>query len=273
MTVWKSLGGSNSGIVGNDAHNSGFHRAANEVPVTDYSRRRDPNGADGPFVDWSYACAGDFYHGRKTLLLEKTRILLARLMRGELPMICEFIGQPWADRPVYYWARWNGVATLQQYTGSGHDMWNHISWYRSRVNQQANLWEDEMALSTTGNFVGGVSEAQALRDLWWSSFKGNPIDVEQKALARIELTQQAILTAVAGQTTTEEIKGAINSTAEQLSAKVEEHFTKLQESVANVDESVMERIGAVESPEEIAARLKIVLGDKAESVFRAGLAG
>lgn len=140
MRDWVALGGINLGIVGNDAHTSGFHRAANEISATDYSRRRDPNGADGPYVNWNYACAGDFSHDNDEALRALHRNVLARLMRGELSMICEFIGKPWADRPVFYWARWNGVTTLKLYTGHGHDRWSHISWYRSRVNQHAYLW-------------------------------------------------------------------------------------------------------------------------------------
>ncbi len=140
MADWVALGGGNSGIVGDAAHSFGFHVAANELPATDYSRVRDPNGPNGPFVDWSYACAGDFDHRNDEHLRAMHRDVLARLMAGQMPMVCEFIGQPWADRPVYYWARWNGNSTLQRYTGQGHDHWSHISWYRSRVDQRANLW-------------------------------------------------------------------------------------------------------------------------------------
>jgi hypothetical protein len=140
MADWTALGGGNSGIVGNAAHTYGFHPAANEVPVEDYSRQQDPNGPNGPFVNWDYACAGDFAHGGNESLRAMHRAVLARLMRGELPMICELIGQPWADQPVYYWARWNGVGVLQRYTGQGHDLWSHISWYRSMVDQRAYLW-------------------------------------------------------------------------------------------------------------------------------------
>lgn len=140
MNDWTALGGGNSGIVGNAAHGYGFHVAADELPPTDYSRRDDPNGPNGPYVNWDYACAGDFSHKNQENLRALHRNVLARLMRGELPMICEFIGKPWADRPVYYWYRKNGVATLQQYTGTGHDHWSHISWYRSRVDQRAYLW-------------------------------------------------------------------------------------------------------------------------------------
>lgn len=149
MADWTRLGGGNSGIVGDAAHAYGFHCAANEIPASDYSRARDPNGADGPFTRWDYACAGDFAHRNDERLRGMHRAVLARLMRGELPMIAEFIGQPWSDRPVYYWARWNGVGTLQRYTGDGHDTWSHIAWYRSRANQRAYLWtpgsgEDDM---------------------------------------------------------------------------------------------------------------------------------
>jgi hypothetical protein len=140
MAEWVGLGGGNSGIVGDAAHSFGFHDAANELPASDYSRTRDPNGPYGPYVNFSYACAGDFSHGNDETLRAMHRTVLARLMRGELPMICEFIGQPWADQPVYYWARWNGDAVLQRYTGQGHDHWSHISWYRSRVDQRAHLW-------------------------------------------------------------------------------------------------------------------------------------
>jgi hypothetical protein len=140
MNDWVKLGGGNSGIVGDSNHVYGFHIAAKDLPASDYSRKNDPNGSDGPYVNWDYACAGDFDHKNKESLRARHRNVLARLMRGDFPMICEFIGKPWADRPVYYWARWNGMKTLQRYTGAGHDHWSHISWYRSRVNERAGLW-------------------------------------------------------------------------------------------------------------------------------------
>jgi hypothetical protein len=140
MEAWVSLGGGNSGIVGDANHSYGFHLAAEEVGPDDYSRWRDPNGSDGPYVDWSFACAGDFDHKRDAALRAMHADVLAGLMNGLYPMICEFIGQPYADKPVLYWARWNGIDNLQKYTGQGHDHWSHISWYRSRVDEPANLW-------------------------------------------------------------------------------------------------------------------------------------
>jgi hypothetical protein len=138
MRDWVALGGGNSGCCGNAAHTYGFHCAANRVPASDYSRRRDPAGANG-VVNWNYACAGDFSHGGKAHLRARHAQLLARLEANDpaLSMICEFIGQPFANKPVYYWFRGDG---LKKYTGSGHTHWSHIAWWRSRVNQRANLW-------------------------------------------------------------------------------------------------------------------------------------
>lgn len=166
MDEWEDIGGFNLGIVGNEDHEYGFHRGADEVPSDDYSRRRDPNGSDGPFVNWNYACAGDFGHNRKPELLKATRRVLAELMDGKYPMVCEFIGQPWDDRPVYYWARWNGIKTLKRYTGSGHDKWNHIAWYRSKVDQYAGLWISNSGGEVTDMFCKhGDRQSEKVRAL------------------------------------------------------------------------------------------------------------
>ncbi len=141
MTDWVRIGGSNSGCCGNSGHTYGFHRAANEIPATDYSRRRDPAGPNAP-ANWNWAAAGDFGHGGNPALRARHAALLGRLMNNDpaLSMICEFIGQPWAGKPVYYWCRWAGNSTLKRYTGSGHDTWSHISWWRSRADQRPHLW-------------------------------------------------------------------------------------------------------------------------------------
>lgn len=138
MRDWVSLGGGNSGCCGNAAHTYGFHCAANRVPASDYSRRRDPAGPNA-VTNWTYAAAGDFSHGGRAHLRARHAEILARLEAGDqkLSMICEFIGQPWSGKPVYYWFRGDGV---KRYTGSGHDHWSHISWYRSRLGQRPYLW-------------------------------------------------------------------------------------------------------------------------------------
>lgn len=136
MADWVKLGGGNSGCCGNNKHTYGFHCPASSVPTSDYSRRHEVAKPR----DMNWACAGDFSHKNQPALRARHAQVLARLMRGELPMICEFIGSPWPDRPAYYWARWNGVGVLQRYTGAGHDHWSHISWWRSRAHERAHLW-------------------------------------------------------------------------------------------------------------------------------------
>lgn len=142
MKVWTGLGGSNSGVIGNRAHSYGFHRGAAFIPATDYSRWRDPQGSDGPYPDWGWCCAGDYSHGGKAVLRARHAVLFTRLLDNDpaLAHICEFIGQPYADRPVLYWARWNGIRTVQKYVGSGHDKWSHVSAYRSLAGKDAPLW-------------------------------------------------------------------------------------------------------------------------------------
>jgi hypothetical protein len=155
MNEWVALGGSNSGIVGayDGSHPTGFHRAGFEVPTTDYSRRHDP----GRPYDMAWCCAGDFSHDKQPALRARHAALLARLKSGDpaLSMIVEFIGQPWPDKPVMYWARWDGVKTLKRYTGKGHDHWSHISWQRSRANERANLWTSTTAAQPIQTAAGG----------------------------------------------------------------------------------------------------------------------
>jgi hypothetical protein len=139
MKVWTALGGGNSGIIGNRAHTRGFHRGASFVPASDYSRRRDPNGADGPYKGWGYACAGDYRHNGNKALRARHAALLTRLLDGdrELDQVCEFIGQPWENKPVVYWFRGD---KLKRYTGQGHDTWSHIAVWRSDCVDQPPLW-------------------------------------------------------------------------------------------------------------------------------------
>jgi hypothetical protein len=140
MDDWVKLGGQNWGILGayDGSHPTGFHRAGFEVPTSDYSRRHDP----GRPYNLEWASAGDFAHMGKPVLRALHAGILARLMAGDqsLSMIVEYIGMPWPDKPVMYWARWDGITNLRRYTGKGHDTWSHISWQRSRGNERAYLW-------------------------------------------------------------------------------------------------------------------------------------
>jgi len=268
MAEWLALGGKNLGITADNFtnHPSGFHRAANEVPATDYSRRQDPNGSDGPYVDWDYACAGDFSHEFNPTLRALHRNVLARLMNGELPMICEFIGKPWADKPVYYWARWNGVKVLKQYTGSGHDKWSHISWYRSRVNQRANLWvtEDDMAFTElqmrafpwqyNGRGMANVPEGSTT--LW---VMGMLYTNAAENAAKLDLLIRSVNDLV-----DDDIKAklaAITTKFDADRAELARRDAEMLTAVTNVDEALLAKLSDETTPDEAVANvLRELLG-------------
>lgn len=155
MTDWVRLGGGNSGCCGDVRHSYGFHLPGYAVSTNDYSRSHEP----GRPYNMNWACAGDFGHSGNARLRAMHATVLSGLMAGRWPMICEFIGKPWSDRPVYYWARWNGVGTLQRYTGQGHDTWSHISWWRSRANERAYLWTGASPAPTPTPVPAGVGPA------------------------------------------------------------------------------------------------------------------
>src|SRR5688572_25834641 len=98
MEIWVAMGGGNSVCCGNAAHDYGYHMRGNQIGPRDYSRRYDP----GTPRDFNECCAGDFSHRNNPVLRAKHAEVLARLMRGELPTVDEFIGKPWTDQPVYY---------------------------------------------------------------------------------------------------------------------------------------------------------------------------
>jgi hypothetical protein len=179
MSVWVARGGANSGCVGNLVHPTGFHRGAAHVPSTDYSRQRDPAGPNG-FVNGQWSCAGDFRHGGTAALRAMHRVVLAGLMAGKFPMICEMIVQPWPGQPVMYWARWNGAETLRRYTGVGHDLWSHISWTRSRADERANLWSPAVATLDAADkaYLTGPFAQAIVKELLAAQVKATGRDVQ-----------------------------------------------------------------------------------------------
>lgn len=237
MSEWLDLGGENSGCVGNQAHDRGFHRGASFVPETDYSRRRDPNGADGPFSNWSWSCAGDFRHAGNPALRNLHRLVLAQLMAGGFPMICEMIVQPDPTGPVMYWARWEGVGRLREYTGVGHDLWSHLSWTRSRADERPYLWRQAVAIteadvkkffSTDGALTNRawradiatnpmVSANSTLSYTWDDAHFARVAAEQVKAeVAKMQLTLAAILSAAKGADDGAAVIAAVTAKADEL---------------------------------------------------------
>lgn len=195
MDDWIALGGSNSGCCGNNRHTYGFHVPAALLPIKDYSRRHEAP----PPADMSWACAGDFHHGGSPTLRGMHSAVLGRLIRGELPMICEYIGKPFPGEPVLYWARWDGVTTVKKYTGAGHDMWSHISWWRSRAGERANLWRPAamtpVSVLKPGQLAtdGRLGPATIRR---WQQILGTPTDgvISTPRSALVSAVQQSLNT-------------------------------------------------------------------------------
>lgn len=272
MADWKALGGSSLGCVGDERHGTGYHRGANYVPASDYSRRRDPNGADGPYVNWNYACAGDFRHGGNAALRNLGRIVLAELMAGRFPQVGEFIGQPWADRPVMYWSRWEGV--LREYTGSGHDLWFHVSYFRSRVNSNPHIWQNavrirdedtmnsaQQKLMTDGfaNVLAAVTDVPAA--VWAHKLRNPYSNVDQEA--------GTILRYVPSRNPHEITHASLARVETALGLEAAEIPPTAEQNAA----AVLEALGAsAATPEESAAQIRAaltpVLGDRAPEVFR-----
>jgi hypothetical protein len=89
--------------------------------------------------------------------------------------------------------------------------------------------------------------------------KGEPLVISQRAIS-IEQKVNALATAVAA--IDDEVAARLRVEFEQIDAANDE----LLGAVRDVDEAVVEAIGAQRSPEEIAALLRTVLGDQAAAV-------
>jgi glycosyl hydrolase family 25 len=250
MNDWIDLGGSSSGCVGDSNHGTGFHRSANSVPPTDYSRRRDPNGADGPFTNWNWACAGDFRHGGNPVLRAMHKAVLALLRQGAFPMICEMIVQPDAGGPVMYWARWEGVENLRVYTGSGHDLWSHFSWFRSMADRRPSLWKEANVALTDADAIKVFNTDNAMPNRpWRSDITTNPkvtaasaavltwdeahaartaAEAAKLAADQIKVTLTAVLAAAKSADDSAEIVAAVNKATADLKADYSRQFAEAQ---------------------------------------------
>lgn len=167
------------GAIADDAHNSDSDHYPHYYPVL---------GAV------AVVCARDFPHA-PTLGLD-AHTLADQLRRGRDSRIGYIISNGRITGPHRGW-RWD------PYSGGSdpHDTHIHVSSVRTAAADDPRGWQiggDDMGLSRTEGLVGGRTEAEALADLWWATFRGNSLAVEQQALRRVEATQAAILAAAQG---------------------------------------------------------------------------
>lgn len=120
-----TIGGTFSGIVGDPNHSYGYHRAANEIPASDYSRK----GLNNPVQDASAACAIDIgmdWPASRSWL----RWLIREIREDSIKDVSEVIGS-YDGRDVRYWSDGSGWHTNGvDYQGEGHDTWTHVGIYR-----------------------------------------------------------------------------------------------------------------------------------------------
>lgn len=111
------------GIVGDAAHNGGYHCGRDRLVANDYSNRtaRDRAG----LTDAASALdIGDF-----SRLRALTAFLVAEARGGRLPDVRELIG-PGADGRAYRWDHLAGWSAVQRPADDSHEWHLHISYYR-----------------------------------------------------------------------------------------------------------------------------------------------
>lgn len=111
------------GIVGDSAHEYGYHLGQDRLPVGDYSRTtaRDRAGLSNA------ASALDI--GSFPRLRELTAHLVARARAGGLPDVRELIG-PHSDGRAYRWDHLAGWSASRRARNDSHEWHLHISFYR-----------------------------------------------------------------------------------------------------------------------------------------------
>jgi hypothetical protein len=143
------------------------------------------------------------------------------------------------------------------YAGPGrnkHD--RHVHWNTRESHENSTVpWilEDDMPLTEAD--VKRVASAVHGQKLGKSQTTiGAAIQTTNSNAAKLVLGQAAILTAIQG-VSEEAVLAAVNARADELAA-----------AIAEVPQDTVEALGDLESPEEIASRLRAVLGDKAAAV-------
>lgn len=126
------LGMQTLGCCGDIHHTYGFHVPASQLPKTDYSLVHS-----GKPVDPNQALAGDFAMNtpwaRKWLAW-----FVDQCKAGKMPGVVEVIGSLNGSN-VLYWAAWHNWVP-QNYTGSGHKTWAHISGDRAKGNTDTDFF-------------------------------------------------------------------------------------------------------------------------------------
>lgn len=283
------------GIVGNAAHRGGYHCGADRVVANDYSvheSARDRNGLS----DFASALDVGLFNVRvagKAHNLHSFSVWCVAQCKANTPDsrdIREIIYSP--DGKVV--KRWDRLG--KRFSGdSSHLYHTHFSYFRDatkagrdqtplfrRYLTTIGILEDEDMTPEEHNWLATVHKnltvldgrnpiGQAYTRQAMGTDHSDPKFVvphpSLKSLGgQITGLQTALLGAVKGLDTP-----AILSELQAQGAQEQARHAELMAAVGNVPPEVIEALGAGQDPAEIAGLLRAALGDRADSVFRAGL--
>ncbi|MEV1321948.1 hypothetical protein AB0J14_38370 [Micromonospora arborensis] len=234
------------GIVPDSAHRGGYHCGSDRVLTGDYSVVESPRDRGGLTLDAAALDVGGFevsVGGKRHTLASFSVWLVAQCAAktADTRDIREVIYSP--DGTTV--KRWDRLG--KRSSGDSSHRWHtHISYHRDAIRAgrdqtavmrrylqsigliKAPTVEADVALDTkTPIYKDGPSERQAVADLHYAQFKGNPgSSVEQQALARIEVQ----LAALAGRDVVDEpaiVAGVLAGlTPERIAAAIPEALTE-----------------------------------------------
>lgn len=158
MTRAKGVGFGILGCCPNASHKRGFHMTPAAILPGDYSLRGAKNKPAG-----QHCCAIDIGTTTKASRAYVTQMFARWDADAQPPDMAEFIGSPDGKKVLY--ASFENPGRVELYRGSGHDVWMHMSKYRSLAGK------DGRWLDRTGPYLGPVlgeeDALMAVTDAQW----------------------------------------------------------------------------------------------------------
>lgn len=264
------------GIVGDPNHRGGYHCGKDRTVSNDYSvvqSSRDKNGLtlDASALDFGWFEWKNPKNGAIHNLRTFSKWAVAECERGASDTldIREIIYSP-DGKVVKRWDRLKRSSTGD----NSHLSHTHFSFFRDAVKagrDQSPLFR--RYLENIGLLEGEemISDEDAMKIATFK-YGGKGILYDNTYFAAAEAAS-AHKSADAVSAKVDAIAAAIAQMPHVDGSALQAQLAEIQQSVSQVDEEVMAKIGNQDDPpEETAELLRAILGDRAEAVFRAGLA-
>jgi len=184
------------GAKGNTSHLRGGHRSGEWIAKSIYCTSRTYTAQSGLTAEQlRHIAACDWTPGdwgtaaNRALMVAITKRLLAAMRAGQLAGVREVIGT--LDGKTVHAERYDGTRFSADDSHLDHV---HLTFDRRRMRDAALMarvadlitGEDMSFLDEPQQVSGGRTGAQMITDLWYATFKGNPLAVEQASLKRVE---------------------------------------------------------------------------------------